>query len=89
MVFPVHGPGPFFDLDGAEANLVVTLTDKEETNILASLLARRMGAKKAITKISKFSYFPLMKAIGIEQVVSPRLSAINTLLQHISYNLLH
>jgi len=66
-----------------EMDVVVTLTDKEETNILASLLARRMGAKKAITKISKFSYFPLMKAIGIEQVVSPRLSAINTLLQHI------
>jgi len=42
-----------------------------------------MGAKKSIAKISKFSYFPLMKAIGIEQVVSPRLSAINTILQHI------
>jgi len=42
-----------------------------------------MGARKSIAKISKFSYFPLMKAIGIEQVVSPRLSAINTILQHI------
>jgi trk system potassium uptake protein TrkA len=42
-----------------------------------------MGAGKAITKISKFSYFPLMKAIGIEQVVSTRLSAINSILQHI------
>jgi trk system potassium uptake protein TrkA len=42
----------------------------------------RMGAKRSITKISKFSYFPLMKAIGIEQLVSPRLSAINTILQH-------
>lgn len=66
-----------------DIDVVVTLTDDEETNILASLLATRMGAKKSITKISKFSYFPLMKAIGIEQVVSPRLSAINTILQHI------
>ena len=41
-----------------------------------------MGASKAITKISKFSYFPLMKAIGLELVVSPRLSAINSILQH-------
>jgi trk system potassium uptake protein TrkA len=62
---------------------VVTLTNEEETNILASLLGTRLGAKKSITKISKFSYFPLLKAIGIEQVVSPRLSAINTILQHI------
>ncbi|NNL78341.1 MAG: Trk system potassium transporter TrkA [Desulfobacterales bacterium] len=66
-----------------EMDVVVTLTHDEEMNILASLLATRMGAKKSITKISKFSYFPLMKTIGIEQVVSPRLSAVNTILQHI------
>jgi trk system potassium uptake protein TrkA len=66
-----------------DMDVVVTLTDDEETNILASLLAKRMGARKSITKISKFSYFPLMKTIGIEQVVSPRLSAINTILQHV------
>lgn len=66
-----------------EMDVVITLTRDEETNILTSLLASRMGAAKTITRISKFSYFPLMKAIGIEQVVSPRLSAINTILQHI------
>ncbi|MEJ2157231.1 MAG: Trk system potassium transporter TrkA [Desulfobacteraceae bacterium] len=67
----------------ADIDVVVTLTGDEETNILSSLLSRRMGAGKAITKISKFSYFPLMTAIGIEQVVSTRLSAINSILQHI------
>ena len=66
----------------SEMDLVLTLTDDEETNILASLLAKRMGASRAITKISKFSYFPLMKAIGLELVISPRLSAINSILQH-------
>jgi trk system potassium uptake protein TrkA len=66
-----------------DIDVVITVTNNEETNILASLLATRMGAKKSITKISRFSYFPLMKTIGIEQVVSTRLSAINTLLQHI------
>lgn len=66
-----------------EMDAVITLTNDEETNILVSLLARRMGAGKSITKLNKFGYFPLMPAIGIEQVVSPRLSAINTILQHI------
>lgn len=66
-----------------DIDVVITLTDDEETNILTSLLTHRMGARKTITKISKFSYFPLMTAIGIEQVVSPRLSAINSILQHI------
>jgi trk system potassium uptake protein TrkA len=64
-------------------DVVLTLTNDEETNILASLLSKRMGARKTITKVSKFSYFALMPAIGIELVVSPRLSAINTILQHI------
>ncbi|MBR9979732.1 MAG: Trk system potassium transporter TrkA [Desulfatitalea sp.] len=66
-----------------DIDVVVTLTNDEETNILTSLLAKRMGAGKTITKINKFSYFPLVTAIGIEQVVSTRLSAINTILQHI------
>ncbi|MDM8525266.1 Trk system potassium transporter TrkA [Desulfococcaceae bacterium HSG8] len=66
-----------------EMDVAVTLTDDEETNILASLLAKRMGVPKAITKISKFSYFSLMPTIGIDQVVDPRLSAINTILRHI------
>ena len=66
-----------------DTDVVIAVTNSEETNILVSLLAKRMGAKKAITKISRFSYFPLMKTIGIEKVVSTRLSAINTILQHI------
>jgi trk system potassium uptake protein TrkA len=66
-----------------EMDVVVTLTNDDEANILTALLAARMGARKSIAKIDKFSYFPLMKAIGIEQVVSPRLSAINSILQHI------
>ncbi len=66
-----------------DMDAVITLTNDEETNILASLLAKKMGARKTITRISKFSYFPLMNMIGIQQVVSPRLSAINSILQHI------
>lgn len=66
-----------------DIDLVITLTSDEEANILASLLAKRLGVPKTITLINKFSYFSLMSTIGIEQVVSPRLSAINSILQHI------
>ncbi len=83
----LHGDGSDQDLLAEEnvgdMEVVITLTNSEETNILASLLARRMGAPKCITRISKLSYFPLMQTIGIEQVVSPRLSAIDSILQHI------
>jgi trk/ktr system potassium uptake protein len=66
-----------------DMDAVVTVTDDEETNILVSLLGKRMGARKAITKINRFSYFPLLSTIGVDQVVSTRLSAINSILQHI------
>ncbi|MDM8518298.1 Trk system potassium transporter TrkA [Desulfobacterales bacterium HSG16] len=64
-------------------DVIVTLTDEEETNILTSLMCKKMGARKVITKISKFSYFDLMSAIGMEQVVNLRLSAINSILRYI------
>jgi trk system potassium uptake protein TrkA len=66
-----------------EMDVVATLTGDEETNILISLLAKRMGAQKTVTRISKFSYFPLVSAIGLEHIVSPRLAAINTILQYV------
>lgn len=86
-VVVLHGDGSDQDLLNEEnirdMDAVITLTDDEETNILASLLAKRFGAKKTITRISKFSYLPLMSTIGLDQIVSPRLSSINTILHHV------
>jgi trk system potassium uptake protein TrkA len=64
-------------------DVVATLTGDEETNILTSLLAKRMGAHKTVTRISKFGYLPLVSAIGLDHIVSSRLAAINTILQHV------
>jgi len=86
-VVVLHGDGSDQELLNEEGirdmDLVVTLTDDEKTNILASLLAKRMGARKTITRITNFSYFDLMETIGLSQVVSPRLSAVNTILKYI------
>ena len=83
----LHGDGSDQELLREEniqdMDIAVMLTNDEETNILASLLAKRMGASKAITKVNRFSYLPLMAIVGIEKVVSPRLSAINSILRHI------
>jgi len=66
-----------------DMNAVVTVTDDEETNILVSLLSKRLGVQKAITKVDRLSYFNLMSTIGIHRIVSPRLSAVNSILQHV------
>lgn len=64
-------------------DMVLTLTGDEETNMLCSLLTQRLGARRIITRISKFAYMPIAQAVGLGRVVSPRLSAINSILQHV------
>ncbi|UCH08155.1 MAG: Trk system potassium transporter TrkA [Deltaproteobacteria bacterium] len=67
----------------ADVDLMVVITGDEETNVLISLLGKALGAKKTVTRIGKLSYIPLVSAIGIDTVVSPRLSAIRAILQYI------
>jgi trk system potassium uptake protein TrkA len=69
--------------NAADVDLMVVITGEEETNVLISLLGKALGAKKTVTRIGKFSYLPLVSAIGIDTVVSPRLSAIRAILQYI------
>ncbi|MBW2086350.1 MAG: NAD-binding protein [Deltaproteobacteria bacterium] len=67
----------------ADADVFIALTNDEEENVLSCLQAKRLGARQAITRINKFSYIPLVTAIGLETMVSSRLSAISVILQHI------
>ena len=64
-------------------DFMVAVTGDEENNVLISLLAKGLGAKKTITRINKLSYIPLVSAIGIDTVVSTRLSAVRAILQYI------
>jgi trk system potassium uptake protein TrkA len=66
-----------------DVDFIVTITGDEENNILISLLGKSLGAKKTITRVSKHSYIPLVSSIGIDTVVSPRLSAVRAILQYI------
>jgi trk system potassium uptake protein TrkA len=83
----INGDGTDKDLLMQEkvehVDLVVAITGDEESNVLVSLLSKGLGAKRTITRISKLSYIPLVTAIGIDTVVSPRLSAVRAILQHI------
>jgi trk system potassium uptake protein TrkA len=65
------------------AEAVVAVTNEDEVNILASLLAKRSGARRAITLINKTSYSQLVSGLGIDVTVSPRAITVSTILQHI------
>ena len=73
----------------AETNTVVAVTNDDETNILASLLAKRYGCQRAITLINKGSYESLIPSLGIDVVVSPRNITVSTILQHVRRGRIH
>jgi len=61
----------------------VALTDYDETNIIASLVAKQAGTKQVITLVNKSDYVPLARRIGLDVAVSPRLSAASALLRYV------
>ena len=73
----------------ASAETVIAVTNDDETNILASLLAKRMGSRRAITLINSATYLPLMPSLGIDVVVSPRNITVSTILQHVRRGRIH
>jgi len=67
----------------SECEAIIAVTNDDETNILASLLAKRFGTQRAITLINNATYAPLITSLGIDVVVSPRAITVSTILQHV------
>ncbi len=65
------------------AEAVVAVSNDDEVNILASLLAKRFGCQRAVTLINKSTYSPLIGTLGIDAVVNPRMITVSTILQHV------
>jgi len=69
------------NVEGASAFLA--LTGDDEDNIIASLLARRLGAKKVVALINRLNYLSMAQRLGINTTVSPRLAAVDRILQFV------
>ena len=51
----------------------VALTGRAETNILAAMLAQRMGVKKVIAEVENINYISLAESIGIDTIINKKL----------------
>jgi trk system potassium uptake protein TrkA len=59
------------------------LTNDDEANILSSMLAKRMGAKKVMSLINRSAYVDLVESGLIDIAISPHQVTIGALLAHI------
>jgi len=72
-----------------EANLdeietVLCLTNDDEDNIMASVLAERSGTnKRTIALVNKQNYSLLQSSLNIDDLVDPRMMTVSTILKHV------
>lgn len=60
---------------------VVAVTNSDEKNLLCSLLAKKLGAKKVIARADRPDYAELFEMVGIDVAVSPIQAAVNEVLK--------
>lgn len=69
------------NIDGIDAYLA--LTGDDEVNIIASLLAKRLGARKAVALINRIDFLPMSQLLGINSTFSTRLVVVDRILQFV------
>lgn len=66
-----------------KVDLFLALTSDDEANIMSSLLAKRLGAKKAIVLVQRMAYLHLIQGGTIDIALSPQQTTISALSSHV------
>lgn len=66
-----------------DVDVFCALTNDDEANIMSSMLAKRLGAKKVITLIANPAYVDLVQGGEIDIAISPQQITMGSLLTHV------
>ena len=66
-----------------DTDVFLALTNDDEANIMSSLLAKRLGAKKVMAIINNPAYVDLVQGGEIDVALSPQQATIGSLLTHV------
>ena len=66
-----------------ETDVFIAVTSEDEANIMSSMLAKSLGAKKVITLINNPAYVDLIDGSDIDIAVSPQQSTLGSILTHL------
>ncbi len=59
------------------SDVTISVTNNDERNLLTSLLAKQLGTKRTITRVSKVLNIPLFEKVGVDIAISAKNSALN------------
>ena len=71
------------ELNLPHTDMLITVTDNDEVNVLAALLAKRLGCARTVALVNTVHYQPLVTSLGVDVAVSPRAITVSTILQHL------
>ncbi len=84
----LNGDGTDLELLEAEnigrSDVLVSVIDNDEKNLLASLLGRQLGVPKIVTRVSRPANLRLFERVGIDVALSARGAAVAAVLHRIS-----
>tara|TARA_B100000941_G_scaffold287959_2_gene264036 strand:+ start:292 stop:1665 length:1374 start_codon:yes stop_codon:yes gene_type:complete len=67
-----------------DSETVLALTNDDENNIMACVLAEKSGQKKrTIAIVNKSNYSLLQKSLNIDDLVDPRLTTVSRIMEHV------
>ena len=67
----------------AEADVVVCITEDDKLNLLLALLAKHLGAKKTVVRVTRNEYIELMEKVGVDVVLSSRFLSAGEVLRFV------
>ncbi len=83
----INGDGANFGLLEEEricdSDVVVSVTNNDEKNLLCSLLAKQAGVAKVITRVTKNANANLFEKVGIDVAISENAAAIDDIENHL------
>lgn len=66
-----------------QTDVFLAITNDDEANIMSSMLAKRLGARKVMTLINNPAYVDLVQGGDIDVAISPQQITIGSLLTHV------
>ncbi|MEZ7872254.1 MAG: NAD-binding protein, partial [Eubacteriales bacterium] len=61
----------------------ISVTGRDEENLIAALLAKQYGVPKAVAKINRINFSAAIKNLGIDNLVSPKITTANYILRYV------
>lgn len=67
----------------SETDVYISVTNNDELNIMACLLAKKLGVKKTISVVNRTDYISVAHSLGLHSVLSPRLLTASSIVRYV------